>query len=172
MLWDYFQKGGPLMIGIAGCWVVALTLILDRLLYWSGVFIRRPVSNLRRKLVRRGLSHREVSIRIGAELRESERNLSGLASLSQLATSVGLFGTILGLCRSFLGNGLESDSIQPVSDSVIRGLSTALLTTVGGLSVFLVSQLFLIAFQSLTESLRRRGNELLDDLDLPRPETS
>jgi biopolymer transport protein ExbB/TolQ len=64
--------------------------------------------------------------------------------VSQIAVSVGLFGTVVGIAQSFFARGGELDLAAP--EVLASGLSTALFTTIAGLVVFLFGQGFLIAF--------------------------
>ena len=94
--------------------------------------------------------------------RERERARCGverIEAVSQIATSVGLFGTVLGIAQSFFargGGGLAAP------EALAAGLSTALYTTIGGLSVFLFGQAFLILFADWCAFCDRGLGDLLE----------
>jgi biopolymer transport protein ExbB len=74
----------------------------------------------------------------------AERGLQRIDAVSQVATSIGLFGTVLGIAQSFFARGLDAGPAAP--EVLSSGLSTALFTTIAGLVVFLFGQGFLIVF--------------------------
>ena len=143
MLSSYFDAGGPVMYAVLGAWVVVLAGVLDRASYALGRAVRRP-GRIALALAAEG----DVSAawrRFDAERARASRGLERIDAVSQLATSIGLFGTVLGLARTFLARGGELALAAP--DVLAAGLSTALYTTVAGLVVFLFGQTFLIAFR-------------------------
>ena len=143
MLREYFDAGGPLMLAVFAAWVVVFAGILDRIVYAVGCAHRRP-RRAALRLARRGevqLARRTLE----DETRRAERGLERIHAVSQLATSIGLFGTVLGIARSFFARGGEIAGDAP--EVLATGLSTALFTTLGGLCVFLVGEAFLIAFR-------------------------
>ena len=83
-----------------------------------------------------------------------------LDAISQLATSVGLFGTVVGIARSFLDGSDVGGLADPAA--LAAGLSTALYTTVGGLAVFLVGQLALLVFREWVGWSERGLEDLLE----------
>lgn len=85
---------------------------------------------------------------IANEITHLERNLSFLATTTSTCPFIGLFGTVWGIMVAFQGFGLAGD----VSLSVLApGLSTALLTTVGGLFCAIPASLF---YNNLTTKVR------------------
>ena len=144
MLREYFEAGGPVMYAVFAAWVIVLAGVLDRLLYGAGRVARRPLS-----AVRRARAAGELTAARDAFLRERHRAgraLQRIDSVSQLATSLGLFGTVLGIARAFFGRAGELDLAAP--EVLAQGLSTALFTTIAGLVVFLFGQGFLILYET------------------------
>jgi len=137
---EYIHKGGPIMFAILGLWVVVLAGILDSACYAIVRLGRRP-GRAARKLVSAGEVKAARALLSDERLR-AQRGLGRIDSVSQIATSVGLFGTVLGLAQSFFGHGTQLGLAAP--EVLATGLSTALFTTIGGLIVFLVGQGFLI----------------------------
>lgn len=143
MLAEYFEAGGPLMLVVFAAWVVVLAGVLDRLLYALGRVSRRPgraIAALARE--GRGAAAR---LALEAEAARAQRGLARIDAVSHLATSLGLFGTVLGLAQTFFARGDRLAIAAP--DVLAAGLATALYTTVFGLAVFLFGQVFLIGFR-------------------------
>ena len=82
------------------------------------------------------------------------RNISRIDGLSHLATSMGLFGTVLGIATAFFSRGTELALSAP--EVLASGMATALFTTVAGLSIFLLGQAFLLVFAWWREAAQRR----------------
>jgi len=136
MFHEEFQHGGPVMYPLFAIWVLMLSLILSRVLFWALRLARRSGSD-------------------EAELRESAgRNLDRIDGLSHLATSVGLFGTVLGIARAFFAKGAGLALAAP--EVLASGMATALFTTVAGLSIFLVGQASLLVFSWWEDAAVRR----------------
>ena len=143
MFVEYFEAGGPVMYAVLAAWVVVLAGVLDRVLYLIGRARRRPARRIWALLV----ADRPAAARVALEeeRRLAERGLRRIDAVSQIATSLGLFGTVLGLARSFFARGGELGLAAP--EVLASGLGTALFTTIAGLGVFLFGQAFLIAFE-------------------------
>ena len=147
MLAEYFEAGGPVMYVVLAAWVVVLAGVLDRLLYALGRVSRRPIRRVE-TLLRTG-DLRSARQAFEEERLRGDRGLRRIDAVSQIATSVGLFGTVLGIARSFFARGGELGLAAP--DVLASGLATALFTTLAGLVVFLFGQAFLIAFDDWRE---------------------
>jgi len=130
MFREEFMLGGPVMYALFGVWVLMLALVLDRVLFW----IRQPF--------------RRASDVASIE-EAAEHNLWRIEALAQLATSLGLFGTVVGIARSFFARGADLGLAAP--EVLASGLATALFTTVGGLAIFLFGQAALLVFHGLVE---------------------
>jgi hypothetical protein len=155
---QYFEAGGPVMYLVLGAWVIVLAGVLDRMLYVLGCILRRPHGRIA-KLAGEGSVDR-ARRELVRERARAGRTLARIESVSQLATSIGLFGTVLGLARSFFGRGNELGLAAP--EVLASGLSTALFTTIFGLIVFLFGQGFLILFQDWRTACERRAVERLE----------
>ena len=112
MFREEFLLGGPIMYALFGVWCLMLALILERVWFW----ITHP-------------------IRKGGD---TGRNIERIDHLSQIATSLGLFGTVVGIAQSFFARGAEISLNAP--EALASGLATALFTTVAGLAIFLTGQ--------------------------------
>jgi len=137
MFREEFQLGGPVMYALFGVWVIMLSLILERLLFW----LSRLVS-------------RTPSLDADDFEDQAERNCSRIDGLSHLATSLGLFGTVLGIAQAFFTKGTDLALAAP--EVLASGMATALFTTVAGLFVFLVGQGCLLVFAWWRDAALRR----------------
>jgi biopolymer transport protein ExbB/TolQ len=139
------------MYVLLATWVVVLAGILDRLAYALGRFWRQPLAGAR-KLIRDGdpagarrLMERERAL--------AASNVERIDAVSQIAPSLGLFGTVLGMAQAFFARQQELNLAAP--EVLAGGLATALYTTIAGLIVFLCSQIFLIAWREWQERCER-----------------
>ena len=141
MFHEEFQLGGPVMFLVFAVWVLMASLILERACFWALCLVRRG-----------GEDEAELASR-------AARNLDRIDGLSHLATSLGLFGTVLGIARAFFTKGAGLALAAP--EVLASGMATALFTTVAGLSVFLVGQASLLVFawweEAAVRRLRRRA---------------
>lgn len=161
MLADYFEAGGPVMYLILAAWVVVLAGVMDRLLYALMLAIRRPMLRIRRAAA---AGERAAARALHEEARrQASRGLQRIDSVSQIATSLGLFGTVLGISQAFFARGGELGLAAP--EVLASGLATALFTTVAGLVVFLFGQAFLIAWHEWQEHRDRKVAELLERME-------
>jgi len=154
----WFEAGGPVMYAVLAAWIVVLAGVLDRLAYATWALVRRPADRAA-ALDRRG--ERRGALRVlRDESARAERGLDRIDAVSRLATSVGLFGTVLGLAQAFF---VRTDELELAAPEVLAGgLATALFTTIGGLVVFLGGQVFLIAFGEWRSAWERSARERLD----------
>ena len=154
----YFQSGGPVMYVVLAAWIVVLAGVLDRLVYLAGRAWRRPL--LRVEALLAGGDDAAVSAArtaLAEERRRAGYGLNRIDGVSQMATSIGLFGTVIGIARSFFARGSELGLAAP--DVLASGLATALFTTIAGLVVFLFGQAFLIAYCEWRDHDERRWIE-------------
>ena len=145
MFREEFELGGPVMVALFAVWVVVFALILERVLFWC----MRP---LRRRSAARGPDE---------TARRAEHNLDRIDALANLATSLKLFKTVIGIARSFFARGADLSLAAP--EVLASGLATALFTTVGGLSIFLIGQGSRVLFQVLADrAVERARREVAD----------
>ena len=91
------------MYAVLVLWVFVLGGVLDRGAYLAGRAWRQPAAAVLRRVVRgeRALAARDLR----RERRRAERGLGRIDAVSQLATSVGLFGTVVGIAQALLRAG-------------------------------------------------------------------
>ena len=101
----------------------------------------------------------------GVEASKMEQNLSWISLFIAIAPSLGFLGTVIGMIQAF-------DAIQVAGDMspnvVAGGMKVALITTVGGLIVAVILQIFynyiLSQVQSLTIEMEDASISLMDSL--------
>jgi len=152
MWWTYLEQGGPLMFAVLAAWVVVLAGVVDRGLYALGRGARRPAARVRTLLESGAVA--EARRCATAERERALRGVGRIDSVSQLATSLGLFGTVVGIAQGFLARGGEGDATSSL-EGLASGLSTALYTTIGGLVVFLFGQIALLVYSEWLEACER-----------------
>jgi biopolymer transport protein ExbB/TolQ len=152
MWWTYLEQGGPLMFAVLAAWVVVLAGVVDRGLYALGRAARRPAR--RARALRASGAVAEARRLASTERQRALRGVARIDAVSQLATSLGLFGTVVGIAQGFMASGGAADATRSL-DGLASGLSTALFTTIGGLVVFLFGQLALLVFHEWLEACER-----------------
>ena len=155
---DYVDLGGPLMYAVLAAWVIVLAGVLDRVFYAIGRAGRRPGVKVR-ALIEAGRAE-EAEAALDAERDRAHVSVDRIDAVSQLATSIGLFGTVVGLAQGFLGRGASGQRAAGL-ESLGEGLSTALFTTIAGLVVFLFGQAVLIVYAEGLGHLDRRASRFM-----------
>lgn len=113
---------------------------------------RKGVSN-------KGSIERTLQLGISEELAKLERNMNWLATTASVTPFIGLFGTVLGIIRSFHDLGqLGSSSLRVVAP----GISEALLVTAIGLAAAIPAAIF---YNHFGHSIREMGARM-DDFSL------
>ncbi len=146
---DALRAGGPIMYLVLAAWVIVFAGAIERTLYAVACVIRRPQARAA-ALRRRGLSD-EAEAFLRAESRRAHGSLDRIDRVSQIATSIGLFGTVVGIAQGFLSRGGTGDAAASL-EALAGGLSTALFTTIAGLVVFLFGQGFLIVYREWVDA--------------------
>jgi biopolymer transport protein ExbB/TolQ len=152
MFAQYFSQGGPVMYALLVVWIFVLASVLDRVLYG----LSNPARRVVRSLQKSGGSHDRQALleAVESEMTRAAHGVQRIDSLAQLATSLGLFGTVLGISVSFFA---RSDELGlAAADVLASGLATALFTTVAGLVIFLFGQAFLVIYQEWLSARSRR----------------
>jgi biopolymer transport protein ExbB len=178
VVYQYILDGGPWMWPIVAASILGLAFILERGWFWLVMWLRKD-GRLRRRLVHgeppapglhTGDAHAAVLIdlahhvddpelaldRARVLVRDSKSHLRALAVASSLGSSLGLLGTVVGMSASFAGVGAGDPAL------VVKGLQTALNTTVLGLVVYLATYVAHALFLQLSQNL---GSDLEEDLN-------
>jgi biopolymer transport protein ExbB/TolQ len=171
VIYKFLQEGGPWMLPILGVSVVGLMFILERAWFWLALWLRSD-AGLRRRLLRgeapAGVETRDPRARVLLVLADrvddpdralDRAHLRVLAIASSLGSSLGLFGTVVGMSASFGGVKLSDPG------AIIGGLQTALNTTVLGLVVYLATYVAHAMFSQMSSNL---GQDLEEELNETR----
>jgi len=164
VLSDLFAKGGIMMLPIALCSLIMILVIVERLLVlrYSNLFPVRSLEELKQRVIQNPRSpnsfqptlnspverifhsglevlpcpanHFKEALRDQArqERHQMERGLVLLEIVVGIAPLLGLLGTVLGMVDVFANLSLEGAGR---AESLSRGISEALFTTVSGLAV-------------------------------------
>lgn len=160
MTWlDAIQLGGPVMYAILGVWFIVLAGVIDRALFAIGWMARRPGHRALRLMAAGRVD--EARALASATIEGAGRGIDRIDQTSQLATSIGLFGTVLGIAQGFYARGAAAEGLG----SLAEGLSTALFTTIGGLVVFLFGQGSLLLYREWLDGAERRLMSALEGAD-------
>jgi biopolymer transport protein ExbB len=158
-------RGGPVMIPLAFCSVLALAVIVERLWLYVGVAretahfnaalegrdpgdrtalialcqeSRAPLARVILAGLQRGSPHSESAAerQAAVEVQALERYLPALDAIVTLAPLLGLFGTVTGMIRSF-GVFSRVGIAQPLM--VTGGVAEALIATASGLAIAIIA---------------------------------
>jgi len=143
-VWDFVVKGGPIMVPIALCSVLALTVIAERFytLRRSRVIPPGFFAGLRavRHEPRRAIEYAKAdgSALAGIVLRQRMRLLS---ALPQVSTMLGLLGTIFGMIKTFQSVAASGESLGK-AERLAEGIYEAWTATAAGLLVAIPVMIF------------------------------
>ena len=103
----------------------------------------------------------------GGYVFELERNTSILATFSGAAPMLGFLGTVIGMILSFREMAVSSGQAEIAS--LAGGIYTAMITTVGGLIVGILSYIVFnqlaVSLSRITKKLEDLSNTILDSLE-------
>lgn len=178
---DYFVRGGPVMYPLLVCSVIALTVIIERVLFWLRLDlhrnqtlvdsvmelcqvgdwhgVREKVKGSRDFVIRilvSGILHREFSLTRAMEAAaadEVQRMRRHLAALDTMITVAPLLGIFGTVTGIVSAFGVLGDVSTAMhhSEAVMGGLAEALITTVAGLAIAIPSVCFFNYFSSRVE---------------------
>ena len=191
-------KGGPVMIPLAACSILALATILDRAWFWLRARGGRDADRVLELAARgkwddvadvargsRGPVARVLAAGIAsrdaqptraleaagqAELAGARRGLTTLDTIITLSPLLGLLGTVTGMIAAF---GIMSTSGMNQPHAITGGVAEALIATAAGLGVAIATLVpynyFLARLERLTEEIERYGTRLEIVLAEPAP---
>ena len=172
----FIEGGAGFMALVIACLILGLALCIERILYLAlsktntknllakieaakelCANTRGPIASIFTQAFIRladGQNLEEVEKAVvsygGVEASKMEQNLSWISLFIAIAPSLGFLGTVIGMIQAF-------DAIQVAGDMspnvVAGGMKVALITTVGGLIVAVILQLFYNYILSQVESL-------------------
>lgn len=142
ILFDYIEKGGPIMYLLVVLNIIGYSLMLYKFIQFMKIN-KRGASNIFTKITESikskniPLSDEHVILELvkdelNGEMFKIEKGLSTVRIISSISPLLGLLGTVLGILSAF-----TAISKQGLSDPSLfaGGISLALITTVGGLIV-------------------------------------
>jgi biopolymer transport protein ExbB len=175
---------------LAGLSVVSIALILERLVYFSGHRLRNADEVARRlsrgelaearatlelqrgieaSVLRDGLAvadhgpdtvEQVMASAVARERPQYERFLSFLGTLGSNAPFVGLFGTVLGIIKAFHDLGQVTVKGAAIQQTVMAGISEALVATAVGLAVAIPAVVAYNGFNRWSKTLVARTQAL------------
>jgi biopolymer transport protein ExbB len=181
-------KGGPVMVPILACSIVSLTIVIERILFWSKQRRRISPESLlalaesnpdkmiqeakqanysTARVLLAGITHRDPSATEAMEavameeVARMKHYLPALDTIVTLSPLLGLMGTIVGMIRSF--NIISLSGLgQP--HAVTGGIAEALIATAAGLGVAIATLIpynyFLAKADGVTGEIERYATVL------------
>lgn len=135
-MWQWLLKGGPVMIPLAGCSIIYISLII-----YSTIGLKRfkklsiPENTVINDFIESWIFPYRTAV-------------LWMNRLAGIATLLGLFGTVIGIQTAFADMEL-SQNISP--DTFARGINEALITTVAGLAMAIPGTALHYLFRDLYE---------------------
>jgi biopolymer transport protein ExbB len=169
------KQGGPLMLFLVLLGLTALTVIIERVIFytrsriWSKDTVERYLSDVSASSHARYLEEKEDELRgsLQAYISRMEKGLALLSGIGNLAPIVGFLGTVIGMISAFAAIAAATTVNAKV---VAVGIQMALVTTAGGLIVAAPSLAFFYLFMHIIQNLSSRSEEIISDMckSLPR----
>jgi biopolymer transport protein ExbB len=172
-LYDTVKQGGPLMILIVILGIIALTIIIERVIFFSrnGAWGPKRINSIldesaseNHRVFREELESTlttELSVYISA----LERGLPLLSGIGNISPIVGFLGTVIGMISAF-GSIAAATTVN--AKVVAVGIQIALVTTAGGLLVAAPVLFFYYILSHVVQSRLSSAEEKISDLVLKR----
>jgi biopolymer transport protein ExbB len=174
------ERGGWVMLPLLFLSIVSLTLIVERIWFWSALhrpsrirWLRRlghalrsgdrptakrlvdkdqsPYSDVGRSLLEHGATDAVAVEAVEIQRPKFDRFMVSLSTIITAAPLLGILGTVIGIIRSFRLLGGPSEGGLQDPSAVSMGIAEALLTTAMGLIVALVTLFPYMIFRSQAE---------------------
>ncbi|MBI3312272.1 MAG: MotA/TolQ/ExbB proton channel family protein [Candidatus Omnitrophica bacterium] len=194
MLYDLFQKGGPVMWPLLACSVIAMTVVTERLLFWTAVRrnrsregVQRMLESVRRgnvenarqigrsvqdpvaRVLEAGLQHWPGGVLNAVEVQVQEELRWMRRYLSVLETTITL-SPLLGIYGTITGIirafGFLGQGGVPDPQLVAAGIAEALITTAAGLTIAILAIPPYNFFVSKTEEMAHEVERQATALEL------
>jgi biopolymer transport protein ExbB len=182
---EFFLKGGPLMWPLLGCSIVAMTVIIERAIFWIKEARSRDTKVMHRvlHLVEHGLyeeaktageksqdylirifissiPHQHLSLEGALEmsaLKEINRMKQYLPVLDTIITVSPLLGILGTVAGIFSSFNVLGQSAILSPDTVARGIAEAIITTIAGLGIAIPT---LIAYNYFCSKVEKAGTQI------------
>lgn len=167
-LYVTFRQGGVLMWPILLLGILALTIILERIIYyyknriWKKDVILNYIDNVINNSSAKFREELEDEIQNSVQIyaNRAERALALLNGIGNLAPVIGFFGTVQGMIGAFASIAAATTVNAKV---VAVGIQIALITTAGGLSVAVPALAFFYFFSHLIQTMFARMDEIIQE---------
>ena len=171
------KQGGPLMIVLLIFAVISLTLIIERIIFftknkvWDIKQIDKYLKNASGKLKVKFREDMEDGLRKEFQLYSNrlEKGLSLLSGIGQLSPIVGFLGTVLGMINAFASIAVATTVNAKV---VAVGIQIALITTAGGLLIAAPTLTCFYFFMHIIQNRYARSEEVINDICENMPKLS
>ena len=141
--WKIMNMGGVLMWPLLACSVLSLTVILERLYFWTKFSrdLRCADGKIRKKIdeIAKSEDDKKIEFALRSEVERMEEGLSFLETIISISPLLGILGTILGIIDSF--NLMDIKKVDNIS-TISKGISQALITTAAGLFISIFTIVF------------------------------
>jgi biopolymer transport protein ExbB len=175
-------KGGPVMLPLLACSIIALAVVIERFLFWRRISAREMAEEMLNlaeqrdlahaaelghaadsplvRVLASGLAHRNPSVTKALEVAAQKevpvlkQRLTILDTIITLAPLLGLLGTVTGMIGSF---GIMSQTGIGQPHAVTGGVAEALIATATGL---LIAILTLVPYNYFSNRAEREMEEI------------
>lgn len=179
---DIIVKGGPVMVPLIVCSIIALAITIERFLFWHKAGSRHSIEDLLQRVesgqlaqavdlarnsqlpiarvLAAGLLHRDASLTKALEVAAQgeipilKKRLTVLDTIITLAPLLGLLGTVVGMIGSF---DIMSTAGIGQPNAITGGVAEALIATATGL---LIAILTLVPYNYFTNKAEREIEEI------------
>jgi len=171
------KQGGPLMIVLILLGILGMTIIIERLIYytrnrvWKIETMDDILSKKAQQSTARYREDLEDEVRSAFQIYANslERGLPLLSGIGNISPIIGFLGTVIGMISAFAAIAAATTVNAKV---VAVGIQIALVTTAGGLVVAAPTLVFFYLFTHLIQSRYSRAEEFITGLCETRPRIS
>lgn len=176
-LFATLKQGGPLMIFLLILALISLTIIIERILFftknrvWDSNQLNEYIKSLAEDSKAIYREDMEDELRAGFQLyaNSMERGTTLLSGIGNLSPIVGFLGTVIGMINAFSAIAVATTVNAKV---VAVGIQIALVTTAGGLVVAAPSLGFLYLFTHIIQNRYTQSDEIINELTAALPRLS
>lgn len=176
-LFATMKQGGPIMVLLVILAFISLTIIIERLTYFTRnrVWDRKSMVEMLRQIPASSKARYREDLE--DELRGAfivyagklERGLALLSGVGNIAPIVGFLGTVLGMIQAFAAIAAASTVNAKV---VAVGIQIALITTAGGLIVAAPTLIVFYLFSHLIQNRYAKAEEIIPEIASAYPRLS
>lgn len=169
------KQGGSMMIFIMALALLALTIIVERSIYYlkSGIYSKKKLKDyIDQKAINATAKHKEemeeeLRTEVQIYANKMEKGLPLLNGIGNIAPILGFLGTVVGMIDAFAAIAAATTVNAKV---VAVGIQVALVTTAGGLAVAAPALIVYHFFMHLIQRIYASAEELISKKtkDLPR----